>query len=137
METVVAPNIDVVKRGVLIGFTAKLGSGLGGVSIIRNLNQSLALLAIIGVVGIPQMVFTNPIMTTHVNKIIYWPLMSSMVGRRYRSADATHPRGGYWKPCVITIPIFDHRDGHYVRPNNVVLKYFLGFWTKYNKIIAQ
>jgi hypothetical protein len=71
METVVAPNIDVVKRGVLIGFTAKLGSGLGGVSIIRNLNQSLALLAIIGVVGIPQMVFTNPIMTTHVNKIIY------------------------------------------------------------------
>jgi len=72
METVVAPNIDVVKRGVLIGFTAKLGSGLGGVSIIRNLNQSLALLiAIIGVIGIPQMVFTNPIMTTHVNKIIY------------------------------------------------------------------
>jgi len=31
----VAPNIDVVKRGVLIGYVTKLGSGLGGVSPIR------------------------------------------------------------------------------------------------------
>jgi hypothetical protein len=38
VETVVVPNIDVIKRGVLIGFATKLGSGSGGVLIIRNLN---------------------------------------------------------------------------------------------------
>jgi hypothetical protein len=31
VETIVVPNIDVVKRGVLIGFATNLGSGLGGV----------------------------------------------------------------------------------------------------------
>ncbi len=35
VEMFVAPNIDVVKRGVLIGYVTKLGSGLGGVSPIR------------------------------------------------------------------------------------------------------
>jgi hypothetical protein len=43
VETIVTPNIDVVKRGVLIGSVAKLGIGLGGVSVIRNLSQSSAL----------------------------------------------------------------------------------------------
>jgi hypothetical protein len=38
METVVAPNINVVKRGVLIGSIAKLGSRSNGVLAIRNLN---------------------------------------------------------------------------------------------------
>jgi len=67
---IVAPNIDVVRREILIGFTTKLGSGLGGVSVIRNLNQSLALpTTSTRVVGTPQMVFTNPIMTIHVNRI--------------------------------------------------------------------
>jgi hypothetical protein len=41
---VVASNINVVKREVLIAFVAKLGSGLGGVSVIRNLSQSLTLI---------------------------------------------------------------------------------------------
>jgi hypothetical protein len=50
-------------------------------------------------------------------------MMSSMVVRGYKSVDVTHPRGGYRKPFVITTPIFDHRDGHYVKPNKVVLKY--------------
>ncbi len=80
METIVAPNIDVLRRKILIGFATKLGSGLNGVLAVKNLSQSLALLADnIGVVGIPQMVFTNSMMTTHVNKIIDRPLMSSMV----------------------------------------------------------
>jgi hypothetical protein len=38
VEMVVAPSIDVVKRGILIGSTIKLGSGLGGVLTRRNLN---------------------------------------------------------------------------------------------------
>jgi len=66
---VVAPNIDVVKRGVLIRFVANLGSGLNGILVKKNLNQSLALpIVITGVVGTPQMVFTNLIMSTHVNR---------------------------------------------------------------------
>jgi hypothetical protein len=70
VEMVIAPNMDVVRRGILIRFVTKLSNGLGGVSIGRNLNRSLALPTIITkVVGTPQMVFTNPIMTTHVNRI--------------------------------------------------------------------
>jgi hypothetical protein len=38
VETIVTPNMDVVKRGILIGFVAKLGSGSGGVLTGRNLN---------------------------------------------------------------------------------------------------
>jgi len=65
---VVAPNINVVRRGVLIGFITKLGSRLGGVSVVKNLNQNLTLLiTITRVVGIPQMMFTNSITTIHVN----------------------------------------------------------------------
>jgi len=68
VQTVVEPNINVVKRGVLIGFISKLGSGSSGVFARRNLGQSLTLpAAIIGVVGIPQVVFTNSIMATHGN----------------------------------------------------------------------
>jgi hypothetical protein len=59
MQMVVEPNINVVRRGVLIGFATKLGSGLGGVLLRRNLNQGSTLpIAIIRIVGIPQMVFT-------------------------------------------------------------------------------
>ncbi len=68
MEKIVAPNINVVKRGVLIGFAAKLGSGSSGILIGRNLSRSLALpIVTTEVVGTPQMVFTNPIITIHVN----------------------------------------------------------------------
>jgi len=31
VQTIVAPNMDIVKRGVLIGFATKLGSGPNGV----------------------------------------------------------------------------------------------------------
>jgi hypothetical protein len=81
---VVVPNIDVVKKGVLIGLTKKLGSESSGVSAVRNLNRSSALpTTTIGVVGMPQMVFTNPITTIHVNKTANRPLMNSMDARRY------------------------------------------------------
>jgi hypothetical protein len=77
---VVAPNMDVVRKGTLIGFATNLGSGLGAILLGRNLSRNLALpIATTGVVGTPQMVFTNSTMTTHVNTITYRPLMSSMV----------------------------------------------------------
>jgi hypothetical protein len=73
-----------------------LGSGSSGVSARRNMNWSLALLTTtIRVVGTPQMVFTNSIMTTHVNKTTDWPLTSSMLARRYISANVMNPKGGY------------------------------------------
>jgi hypothetical protein len=91
VETVVAHGMDVVTNGILIGSTTNLGNGLGEV-----LARSLALpVAIIRVVGTPHMVFTNPIMTTHVNKIVDRTPMSSMAIRGYKSADATNPIRGY------------------------------------------
>jgi hypothetical protein len=64
---VVAPNIDVIRKGVLIGSATKLRSGLGGILAVRNLNQSSTLpISTIRVLGIPQMVFTN-LTITHVN----------------------------------------------------------------------
>ncbi len=96
METIVAPNINIIKRGILIGTATKLGSILGGISAARNLNQSSALpTTTIGVVGTPQMVFTNPITTTHVNRKPDRPLMSSMVVGGYKSVDVANPRKGY------------------------------------------
>jgi hypothetical protein len=96
VETIVAPTMDVVRRGILIGSATKLGSGLGGVLAGRKLNGSLALpITTTGVVRTHQLVFANPIMITHVNRIIDQPLMSSMVARGYRSEDATNPRRGY------------------------------------------
>jgi hypothetical protein len=71
VEMVVAPNIDVVRRGKLISFTRELGSGSHGVSAVMNLSQSLALLAATTrFVGTLQMVLTNLIMITHVNRTI-------------------------------------------------------------------
>jgi hypothetical protein len=84
--------MDVVKNGTLIGSETNLGSGLGGISA----RKSLALPpATIRVVGTPQMVFTNLIMTTHVNKIADQTSMSSMAIKGYRSVDVTNPRKGY------------------------------------------
>jgi hypothetical protein len=70
------------------------------------------------------MVFTNPIMTTRVNKIENQPPMNSMATGRYRNVNVVNPKGGYQKPFIVIIPIFYHRIGHYVRPNKVTLKYF-------------
>jgi hypothetical protein len=124
VETIVAPNIDVVRRGVLIGFTTKLDSKSSGILEGRNINQSLALLvATTIVVSILHMVFTNPIMATHGNRTANRPLMSSMDVGRCKNANVMHSRGGYRMPIVVTTPIFYHKNGHYVRPNKVALKY--------------
>jgi hypothetical protein len=73
------PNMDVIRRGTLIGSPTNLGNGLGGVLARRNLSRSLALpIVTTRVVGTPQMVFINPTMITHVNKTTYRPSMSSM-----------------------------------------------------------
>jgi len=91
VETVVAPNIYVVTRGVLIRSTTKLGNKLSGILAKRNLNRNTTLPIItIGVVGTPQMVFTNPIMIIHVNRNLSQPLMSSMVVGGYKNVDATN-----------------------------------------------
>jgi len=96
VETIITLNMDVIKRGVLIRSTVKLGNGLGGILVTRNLSRSLALpMPTIGVVGTPHMVFTNPITITHVNKTIDRPLMNSIVVGEYKSVDATNPRSEY------------------------------------------
>ncbi len=70
VEMVIMPNIDVVRRGILIGFVAKLDNGLGGVSTGRNLSQNSALpMATTRIIGTPKMVFTDLIMIIHVNKL--------------------------------------------------------------------
>ncbi len=71
IEMFVAPTMDVVRKGVLIGSTTKLGSGSSGVLARRKLSGSTTLpTASTGVVGTPQMVFTNLIMITFVNRIV-------------------------------------------------------------------
>jgi hypothetical protein len=46
------------------------------------------------------MVFTNPIMTTHVNRTVDGLLMSSIAIGRYRSISTKNPRGGYSDPSI-------------------------------------
>jgi hypothetical protein len=47
------------------------------------------------VVGTSQMIFTNLIMTTHVNRIIDRPPTNSMVVGGYKSVDAINLTRGY------------------------------------------
>jgi hypothetical protein len=49
--------------------------------------------------------------------------MSSMVVGRCKSVDAMHSKGGYQEPIVVTTPILDHKDGHYVKPHKVIFMY--------------
>jgi hypothetical protein len=44
------------------------------------------------------MVFTNLIMIIHVNKIVDWPSMNSIIAGGYKSTNAENPRGGYREP---------------------------------------
>jgi hypothetical protein len=46
-----------------------------------------------------------------------------MAARGYKSVDAMNPRGGHQEPSAITAQILDHKNGHYVRPNKVAIKY--------------
>jgi hypothetical protein len=49
--------------------------------------------------------------------------MGSMVVGGYRSAKVVHLKGGYQEPITIITPNLDYKNGHYVRPNKVALKY--------------
>jgi hypothetical protein len=96
VEIVVAPTTNFVRSGILIKYVANLGHGLGRVSTKRNLSKSLGILVTtIGIVGTPQMVFTNPIMTTHVKRTTDRPSMSLMVTRGYKNAYVGNLGGGY------------------------------------------
>jgi len=63
------------------------------------------------------------IMAIHGNMIVDGPLMSSMAIGRSKTANVVHSKGRHQEPIIIIAPIFDHRDGHYVKPNMIVLKY--------------
>jgi hypothetical protein len=64
-----------------------------------------------------QMLFTNLIMITHVNRTTEQPPMNSI------DTCAENPRRGYLKPYVLTLEIPHQRNGHFVKPNKVALKY--------------
>jgi hypothetical protein len=54
IELIVAPTMDVIRRGVLIRSAKKLGSVLGGVLVGRKLNGNMTLpTTTIGIVGTP------------------------------------------------------------------------------------
>jgi hypothetical protein len=87
------------------------------------MNRSLRLPSItIGVVGTPQMVFINPIMTVHINRTTNQPLMSSIAVGRYINIDVENLRG-YQEPSIVTIGYSDHKNDHHVWPNMVAFKY--------------
>ncbi len=71
------------------------------------------------VVATPQIVFTNPIRTTHVR-----PLMSSITIGGYKNIDVENSKGGHREPSIIIHGIPTHRNGHFVKWNKVTLKYF-------------
>jgi hypothetical protein len=96
VDTVVVPNMNVARRGVVIGSIVNLSHGLSEFSMGRNLSRSLELpTGITRVFGTLQMVFTNPIMTIHVHKTIDQPPMNSKAARRYRSKNGKDPKRGY------------------------------------------
>jgi len=110
VETIVALATNFVKIGVLIGFVTNLGRGSGGVLARRNLSRSSRIpIAITKIVRTPQMVFTNPKMTTHVNMTAYRPSMNSIIVGRYKSVDARNLAKGYQKPFIVTTRIFDNK----------------------------
>jgi hypothetical protein len=50
--------------------------------------------------------------------------MNSITIGRYKSTNAENPKGGYQKPSIAIARTLGHGNGHYVRPNNVAIKYF-------------
>jgi hypothetical protein len=93
---VVASSVNVARRGIIIGSVVNSSHGLGGLSMRRNLNRSLRPPTMnTKVVGTPQMVFINPIMTIRVHRTTYIALMSSIVAGGYISIDVENPKGGY------------------------------------------
>jgi len=74
MEIVVAPNMDVIRREVVIGSIINVNCGSNEFLVGVNLNRSSNLPIVnIGVVGTQQMVFINLVMTIHVHKTTNQP----------------------------------------------------------------
>jgi hypothetical protein len=74
------------------------------------LSQSLTLpTTTTRVVGIPWMMFTNPITTIHVNRTANRPPMSSMAIGGCKSVDVVHLKGGHWEPIAIIAPILNKK----------------------------
>jgi hypothetical protein len=48
--------------------------------------------------------------------------MNSIVAKRYISIDVGNLKRG--KPSIITVGIPNHKNGHFMKPNRVVYKYF-------------
>jgi hypothetical protein len=121
---VVTPNMNVARRGGVIGFAVNLGRGLGGFLMGKSLSRSLRLSTTNArFFGTPQMLFTNPIIIIHVHKTIDEPPMSSIAIGGYRNTYAENPKGEYQGPSIMTHGIFNYRNGHFVRPNKVAFKY--------------
>jgi hypothetical protein len=123
VETTVTPNTNFVRGGILIGFAANLGHGLGGLSEGRNLSKSSRLPTTTDGVGTPQMVFTNLIMTTRVNKNADQPPMNSIAAKGYKNTDVGNPIKGYQEPSMINVRIFNHINGHSMKLNLVDFNY--------------
>jgi hypothetical protein len=62
-------------------------------------------------------------MTIDLNKTTNRPPMNSMATGGYRSVDAVNPKGGHQEPYTIIAQIIDDKNGHYVLPNKVAIKY--------------
>jgi hypothetical protein len=121
---VVVPNMNVARKGVVIEPIVNLGCGSDGFSTGRNLNRSLGLPTVnTKVTRTPQMVFMNPIMIIHVHKITDRPPMNLIIVGGYKSIDVKDPKGGHQEPFVITQEVFNHRNGHFMRPNKVAIMY--------------
>jgi len=96
METVIAPTMDVIRRGVVIGSIINVSRGSSEFLVGVNLSKSSKLLIVnTGVGGTQQMVFTNPIMIIHVHKTTNQPLMSSIATRGYKNIDAEDSKRGH------------------------------------------
>jgi hypothetical protein len=116
--------MNVAKRGVVIGFAVNLGRGLGGFLMGKSLSRSLRLSTTNArVVGTPLMVFTYPIIIIHVHKTTNEPPMSSIAIGGYRNTYVENPKGEYRGPSIMIQGIFNHKNGHFVKPNKVVFKY--------------
>jgi hypothetical protein len=91
----------------------------------RNLSRSLRVpIATTGIVGTPQMVFINPMMTTHVNKIANQPLMILMVvGKYINMYKCWKSRKRILRTSIVTTGIPNNKNGHSLRPNGVAFKY--------------
>jgi hypothetical protein len=93
VNTVVAPNMNVGKKGIITEFAVNLSCESDKFSKGTSLNRSSGLpMTNTRVVGTPQMVFTNPIMIIHVHKTIDRPSMNLIVARGYRSTNAKDPK---------------------------------------------